>query len=314
MSSCASVALPTDNIRTIGEHCVISDSMMKKHRRTNSPDAILFLKVPDTLVGVDPATTDNSSSSTSQDRNDSLSARKQSARFCPFSASEDRDTHSDSQEGNASEVEEPITKRARLVNLSADPVAPAKPVRRAVHFDPQEKDSSVAESCVYYYDKVEPTDISTIWWSGEEMLEIQTREKSAIGVMSFCCDHYADQVLELMKLARDESCGAGMATMVSDSPVWVANSSARGLEKDIVQGFKQRKRKVVRKVLQTQESLKAVRHEITGQLATAEQRSRLLSAHYEKWSKPMLRFAQVLAEGDAQVVLDYAAEQASYNI
>ena len=111
----------------------------------------------------------------------------------------------------------------------------------------------------------------------------------------------------MLRLARDETCLVGMATATSDSPVWVANSPARGLERDIVQGFKQRKRRVVRKVLQSQQDLKTARHDVTGELATADQKTRLLSKQYQKWSHPMVRFAQLIAEGDAQaVILDNA--------
>lgn len=197
-------------------------------------------------------------------------------------------------------------KKARLIVVAAAPAA----VRRTVHFEELQGESVVGEKSatikthIRIYERIEACDVANIWWSGEEMWEIMNREKSAISVMSYCCGHYTSEVLNLMRMARDRSSIPGMATTESSSPLWVASSPVRGLERDIVQGFKQRKRQVIRKVLESQRVLKTGRHHETGEQTPLELQSQLLSTQYKKWSHPMVRFAQVLAEGDAQVVID----------
>ena len=288
----ATTALPTQ------DQCVVSESMLRSrsHRRTNSPpDMLLFLKMPEPPVRVTPP---QSPKIGEEERQPSVSRKRPASEQSGVAKSTSEET---------AQVAPPPSKKARLVILSDPPAAIAAVVRRNVHFALQEQDdnasSSAVQTSVRYFDRVEASDVSNIWWSGREMLEIQSREKTAIGVMSFCCDNYTAQVLNVLKLARDKTCLVGMAVATSDSPLWVANSPARGLERDIVQGFKQRKRQVVRKVLQSQHDLKTVRHDVTGELATPDQKTRLLSHQYQKWSHPMLRFAQVMAEGDARAVV-----------
>lgn len=254
-----SKALTDKKKAPVNEQSVVSKDVLRRHRRTRSPDKILFLKVREVAA---------------------LPPLEQCSHKRP--ALESRDNHT--------------TKKARVVLVAAP--------RRRVHF---QLIAGVVKTTVRVFDRVETCDVASIWWSGNEMMEIVSRERSAVSVMSFCCDHYASEVLNLMKLARDKTSIPGMATMESSSPVWVANSLARGLERDIVQGFKQRKRQVIRKVLESQRVLKLGRHDVAGELAPPELHSRLLSTQYQRWSHPMVRFAQVLAEGDAQVVIDNAS-------
>lgn len=201
------------------------------------------------------------------------------------------------------------TVAATTVAVAAVAAAPPQKRIRSVHFeiDHLDNNTAVIQTKVFFFDRVEERNVANVWWSGHEMLDIMSREKSAVSVMSFCCDHYTNEVLNVMKAARDKTHSVGTAT---SSSIWVANSPARGLERDIVQGFKQRKRQVIRKVLQSQRVLKAGRHHVTGQQAPPELRSQVLSTQYQKWCHPMVRFAQVLAEGDAQAVIDNAAGDA----
>lgn len=289
--SAVTTALPPQE-----DQCVVSESMLRSrsHRRTNSPpDMLLFLKMPEPPVRVTPP---QSPKFGQEEEKESEVSRKRPA---SEESAEERTPE------ETSRISHPPSKKARLVLLSAPPAAIA--VRRSVHFSLPEGDGNNAfpsvKTYVRYFDRVDAADVANIWWSGREMLEIQSREKSAIGVMSFCCDNYSEQVLNVLKLARDKTCLVGRAAIASEAPLWVANSPARGLERDIVQGFKQRKRHVVRKVLQSQHDLQTVRHDVTGELATADQKTRLLSHQYQKWSHPMVRFAQVMAEGDAQAVI-----------
>lgn len=187
-------------------------------------------------------------------------------------------------EGKKSE-ETPHLKKARVVVK----------IKRAVRFELDE-DKVKIKTHVRFIDPVESDLIAELWWNKEEILEISRREKSASAVMSYCCDHYTNQVLSLMKIAR------GIATEdTATAPVWVASSPARGLEKEIVRGFRARKKQVIQKVLESQRVLKFGGN---GGKATPEMVSRLISDQYQRWSQPMLRFAQVLANGDAQAVLE----------
>lgn len=269
--------------------CVVSKTMLRSHRRTLSPDKVLFLKAPGHITP--PSMEQKQTRDVS-----SFADRKRPALEEP-------------------RISAPPVKRARLIVLA--PVPPAAgaaaplPVRRTVHFELQDKETTVVKTHVRFFERVDSCDVANLWWSGEEMLGIMSREKSAISVMSFCCDHYTSEVLNLMKIARDKTSLPGNATSESSSPVWVASSPARGLERDIVQGFKQRKRQVIRKVLESQRLLKMGRHQETGESAPAELQSQVLSTQYRKWSQPMARFAQVLAEGDAQVVIDNTAAAAA---
>jgi hypothetical protein len=205
--------------------------------------------------------------------------------------------------------------KAHFVLLA--PLGPPGAPRREVHFELEDAaDGSVLiKTHVRVFDRVDDADVANIWWSASEMGEIQAREKSAVFVMSYCCEHYASQVLRILQTARteslhpdegghqDETASAATATASPES-VWVANSPARGLERDIVAGFKKRKRQVIRKVLESQRVLQTGRHKVTGEIPSLDMQSQLLSVQYHKWSHPMVRFAQVLADGDAQVVVD----------
>jgi len=305
------------------EQSVVSASMLQNHRRTLSPDKLLFLKVPEStmesLVELQrhkvPQHPQSPVVSTPEIRLDGEAVSRKRA----VSPAEDH------YQEAAPEGPPPLKKTRLVLHLSS-------PVRRTVRFELIEEDDDADQeqnlfatdnttgnsngngkdkqgtikTHVRLFERVEAEDIANLWWSGEEMFEIMTREKSAISVMSYCCQHYTTQVLCLMKIARGKTYMPGMATSESSAPLWVANSPARGLEKDIVQGFKQRKRQVIRKVLESQRVLKSGRHEITGEDVSADMQSRLLSNQYQKWSDPMVRFAQVLAEGDAQAVVDNA--------
>ncbi|CAB9519516.1 expressed unknown protein [Seminavis robusta] len=191
------------------------------------------------------------------------------------------------------------TKKARFVLVA--PIGPAG-AQRTVHF---ELEADGVKTRVRVFNRVEASETPDCWWSPSEMGEIQAREKSAVSVMSFCCEHYTSQVLSVLKEAHNTIKGMDSdSTVASPESVWVANSPARGLERDIVQGFKQRKRKVIRKVLESQRVLQQGRHCETGEAPPLEVQSNILSTQYRRWSYPMTRFAQVLAEGDAQVVVD----------
>lgn len=321
--------------RTMEHKSVVSSSMLQNHRRTLSPDKVLFLKVPSSepttlelslelrqLHKVSPQHQQPSSPVSTPEMSQEREAASRKRAVSP--AEEDRQEAAASAEG-------PPVKKARLVLHLSAPTS-TTPVRRTVRFelieevidvdgDATDSGSVNSANCkdeqgtvkthVRLFERVEAEDIANLWWSGEEMFEIMTREKSAISVMSYCCQHYTTQVLCLMKIARGKTYMPGNATTESPAPLWVANSPARGLEKDIVQGFKQRKRQVIRKVLESQAVLKSGRHEVTGEDVSPEMQSRLLSNQYQKWSDPMVRFAQVLAEGDAQAVVDNAAAAAA---
>lgn len=183
--------------------------------------------------------------------------------------------------------EEPRRKKARVI------------VKRKVSFELAD-DKIAIKTYIKVFDRVDAESIADLWWTGDEMLEISRREKSASAVMSYCCDHYSAQVLSVLKIAR------GMAIEDVTAPLWVASSPARGLEKEIVQGFRARKKQVIQKVLESQRMLKLGHLYDTGELASPDVMSRLISNQYQKWSQPMIRFAQVLAEGDAQAVLEGA--------
>lgn len=284
-------ALPDTNTGTtttlVNEQCVVSKSMLGRHRRTLSPDKILFLKVP--TVPTPP-----------------IDGERNPANI-PRAVISLEDMNRKREAVEQPRVNAPPLKKARLIVLSS----PSLPIRRTVRFEPQDSSKSgPVKTQVRFFERVEACDVANIWWSGEEMLEIMNREKSAVSVMSYCCDHYTSEVLNLMKIARNKDSLPGMANAESSSPVWVASSPARGLERDIVQGFKQRKRQVIKKVLESQRVLKSGRHHETGEEAPPELLTQLLSNQYQKWSHPMVRFAQVLAEGDAQVVINNAVAAA----
>lgn len=217
--------------------------------------------------------------------------------------------------GSSTSICPVANKKTHFVLLA--PLGPPGAPRREVHFELEEAgDGTVLiKTHVRVFDRVDDADVANIWWSASEMGEIQAREKSAVFVMSYCCEHYASQVLRILQTARTvhlhptASEGghhdvAATSSAASPESVWVANSPARGLERNIVAGFKKRKRQVIRKVLESQRVLQTGRHKVTGEIPSLDTRSQLLSAQYHKWAHPMVRFAQVLADGDAQVVVD----------
>lgn len=276
----------SESLQSSKQQCVVS---LQIHQPTLNPEQVLFLQAPPTVP-----------------------AEEERPRKRPAPPTEDQTLSSQNSPKKARLiVVAPIAPADVATTVAATTVAaalvaaPRKRAIRSVHFeiDHLDNNTAVIQTKVRFFDRVEECNVANVWWSGHEMLDIMSREKSAVNVMSFCCDHYTNEVLNVMKAARDKTHSVGTAT---SSSIWVANSPARGLERDIVQGFKQRKRQVIRKVLQSQRVLKAGRHHVTGQQAPPELRSQVLSTQYQKWCHPMVRFAQVLAEGDAQAVIDHA--------
>jgi hypothetical protein len=78
----------------------------------------------------------------------------------------------------------------------------------------------------------------------------------------------------------------------------LVNTKGRGLEKKLIKEMKRNREQVVKQVVDAQRSYKNLP---VGQ----EQRSKMLKNKYKKLSQPSKTFAQLLAQGDAQVAAHY---------
>ena len=79
----------------------------------------------------------------------------------------------------------------------------------------------------------------------------------------------------------------------------LADSPLRGLEREMTPCFRQRKKHVVANVLQSQKALLAWK---SNNAKDAHKGAQVLANHYRKLALPASKFAQLLAQGDAQVV------------
>jgi hypothetical protein len=179
---------------------------------------------------------------------------------------------------------------------------------KAVSFDLSHNTTSAP----HYMD--EDVDDITLWFSPNELYFIRVREAKIIKEAR-CSDEYIDQVSCLLELAcatiqpanelklnnegSDEDSFASDASSI-EAPMWISNSPARGLEREMLPCFRQRRKEAIRSFLKSQMALQSWRCP-EGRGFSPDFQQRALSEYYQKLSRPAAYLAQLLGEGDAMV-------------
>ena len=191
----------------------------------------------------------------------------------------------------------PLKKR-KLSESTSSCTTEAKP-KKQVRFQ--------EEPQIYTYDRVEAYDVPLVWLTREEMQCNRYHDGQWIQCYSGY-DPYLNDLLQLLGMA----CGKSVTSF--DTATEVADAQVRGLEREISPCFRQRKRQVVANVLRSQAALKAWKEKRCQEQDDPNAddfAAKVLSRHYRKLAQPSVRFARLLAQGDAQVVvkLDEAKQQ-----
>jgi hypothetical protein len=193
-----------------------------------------------------------------------------------------------------------------------------KPQKR-VHFCAERDDQNTVEQQqiqteIHEIERVDEMDIPNVWWTQEEMNHHRYCDGYLIHFYSRC-DAYMNQLLQLLGMAcgkhtNDSHCNGITASSTTARAAFViSHCDARGLEREMVPCFRQRKKHVVANVLKSQASLRTWKG--SKQATTADNKNakpddfaaQVLASHYRKLAQPAIRFACLLAQGDAQEVV-----------
>ena len=130
--------------------------------------------------------------------------------------------------------------------------------------------------------------LDALWFSHEDLFQIRMREGGVIKVHKFC-DYYIHQMTCLLGVA----CGACEESDDCTPQLFVAQSPARGLEKEVLPCVRHRRKEVIQTLLRAQRALQ--KHP---QKFTPEFQQTALSQHYIRLARPSSRLAQLIAQGD----------------
>lgn len=151
-------------------------------------------------------------------------------------------------------------------------------------------------------ERVTSEEVKHVWWTPEEIGHIHRRERSMVGILATLCIPYVQQLDRLVELSGSDTVSAHD----HEAPLWIAQSSGRGLEPEvmhILDANNHNAKRVISLVLDTQRQLRESYGDSNGSL---EIRNEILSAQYAMLSQRKARMAQLLAAGDAKVAQVYA--------
>lgn len=149
----------------------------------------------------------------------------------------------------------------------------------------------------YVFPRIPEEEKHLIWYNSKEVQCIQRCNSYNVQHIAQGGDGtYRNNLLMLVGV----TCGRVPITSddARNSCLAIANSPLRGLERDTIKCFRQRQRRVVANVLQTQASCKAWK----GGDADKDAKnfvSSTMAAHYSRVAAPAAKFARLLAVGDA---------------
>lgn len=163
----------------------------------------------------------------------------------------------------------------------------------------------------------EDVDDDQLWFTCDELRQIRVRE-ACIVQNKRNSDHYMEQVSCLLEQVSSED-GTENDTNTNDrdiddcsdtsldAPLLIANSEARGLERETLATFRQHRKEAIQSLLKSQDALKRWRGAGDKQFSFEFQR-RALSEHYQRLTRPSAKFAQLIGQADADVVMEEVSE------
>ena len=166
-------------------------------------------------------------------------------------------------------------------------------VRRSVRFATH---SERGCHVTHVHERVTLEEAKHVWWTPEEISHIHRRERSVVQILASLCIPYVQQLDRLVDLAATDA----FVDDNEEAPVWIANSSGRGLEPEVMHILDAKAhsaKRIVGQVLAAQKKLR----ECGDSMATPELKVEVLRAQYVMLSQRKVRMAQLLASGDALV-------------
>jgi len=171
----------------------------------------------------------------------------------------------------------------------------------------------IRDEDVHTVPQVPDEDKHLVWYNNEDFHEQHRHDAHYIHYFARDEDSpYRQDLLQILGVA----CGKlALSEDTSKACRALAVSPIRGLEKESLSCFRQRKKQVVDNVLKSQASLQSwryssfLRHQGKCNVSDCH---RLLAAHHAKLSAPSRRFARLMGEGDASTVAA-ATRKESFN-
>lgn len=166
-------------------------------------------------------------------------------------------------------------------------------------------------------------DESKLWFTAKELQYIRAREAQAVQRHQSSA-HFMEQVSSLMQLsthkttnsgeeedetAENSSSSSATSASTSDASLWIANSDARGLERETLSAFRKQRKDAIASLIKSQKALKQWRGGKDGtHQFSMEFQSKALSQHYQRLTRPSLKIAQWLGQADADIISFYSLE------
>lgn len=141
-------------------------------------------------------------------------------------------------------------------------------------------------------DRVDESEAANVWFSKEDLREAVRRDQRDVARLT---PSYAEVLVDVL-----EAVTASSNTQLTPH-CRAALAEIRGLERDMLPCFRQRRRRVMQNVLNSQTSL------VAWKKANPDKPSHhtihILATHCKKLSRPAQRFARLLAQADATAAL-----------
>jgi hypothetical protein len=182
--------------------------------------------------------------------------------------------------------------------------APPKPFdmrsKRRVRFRVDKTNCIVLDKSSTGSTRLSGEECEAMWWSREEMNEIQQHARSTCELYVFSKREFCHEIaLLLTQCARTDASEYCLRTNQTVNAV--ANGPARGIASLLVPMFPRRQKRAIRAVLRAQG---ASRH-----THMPDEAAHLLSVRYQHWSRYAMIWARVMADADAMCHLQYQQQE-----
>lgn len=206
----------------------------------------------------------------------------------PFAASAARSSLLSTKENTAGR------KRARRVSENSLDLAPPEKKQRVL----REKKSVHFHNLVLvaFVGSVEDVDAPNVWYSSADMRASKQRDQKMIREQ--LTEDFGEALVDVLEATMTTS---SSPSLKPQSCAAVAQSPFRGLEREMLPCFRQRKRQVAANVLKSQAALRAWK--VLHPEKPADHTAMILATHCRRLARPSKQFARLLAQADAMAAL-----------
>ena len=187
-------------------------------------------------------------------------------------------------------------KRTRRVSEACCDMSPPDKKQRTV------KKSVRFNSIVHFavVECVDPVDAPKVWYSKEEFRLAKRRDQQLVREELNAA--FGEALVDVLEATTSSSSDSHSSVgLKPQSRHAIAHSPFRGLERELLPCFRQRKRQVMANILKSQATLKAWK-ELHPE-KPADHTAMILAGHCRKLARASQRFARLLAQADAMAAL-----------